>query len=752
MPRRVTPSNHRRAGDSNPIGTPLSRKQQRDLLRRQQEFPLAEEEEPFQAGMTLRFVPENARIRLNPAKGWDIQGDTPAEPPVKLTVPRELTRIKVGIATDEAKPTRRQISKYGDHREIYPKNEPVYIRARPAYPYWEYASSTGNHIAASHVRLDSAFNSADKCTAAMDLLRAKKKAWEEAEDLRYSNEMRSWRIQQCEWEIKVLETEWSRGNIIIFHPDTTREIIDTAKEHLQIQINKDIQGLVDTAFIGRLPSTIIRTPIHGRNPPQSDKLLRTLQPLLEGDRRHGTVTKQNTRKRARPQTNSDSEPTERSGSSEDLDTESSKRKECANEQRLCNSNIDSNSKYPSQAMSLPEERNSLPNTEVVFFANQQDGCIDINIDGSPSSIVPSGASETPDHTCRPQCNFAINNLKLGSPALSTVTFDIPPEKASFPFKGLDAGYKRIENMASCYHRVSIDEPSPSFKASRERSKRKDQASTQISEELKPAQYSHGFKTMEHIHDNNFPPSDSDVDANSNVPLISIPRSLIPFYKDKRDRGVTPDNPGMKELMETIAMADGRPKKVAIRHLLQRRGSYSELEWKHLWTLPITYIEGYLYCKDLGITTDGFTMHGVEDIIQKPEKIWIKKLNSEEKEYYRQMRGLMIWENRYWLFKIDPEKLNPPSGKQWYDRAIYIADNGGYWARHKNDILHPWEVAFLTDEMEEPENQRLYRGIRVKKRVLKDRVKLAWPSLWTEELPRIIEQYFLEEDWRPVRRE
>ncbi|EFR03580.1 hypothetical protein MGYG_06578 [Nannizzia gypsea CBS 118893] len=46
----------------------------------------------------------------------------------------QLTRIKVGIATDEAKPTKRQISKHGDHREIYPKDEPFYTHGRPAFP------------------------------------------------------------------------------------------------------------------------------------------------------------------------------------------------------------------------------------------------------------------------------------------------------------------------------------------------------------------------------------------------------------------------------------------------------------------------------------------------------------------------------------------------------------------------------------------------------------------------------------------
>ncbi|EGE02682.1 hypothetical protein TEQG_01717 [Trichophyton equinum CBS 127.97] len=49
--------------------------------------------------MTLRLVPENVQSRINSAKGWDIQGDTPGGPPVKLTVPRGLTRIKAGIVT-----------------------------------------------------------------------------------------------------------------------------------------------------------------------------------------------------------------------------------------------------------------------------------------------------------------------------------------------------------------------------------------------------------------------------------------------------------------------------------------------------------------------------------------------------------------------------------------------------------------------------------------------------------------------------
>ena len=57
----------------------VSQARQRAVIQDEMEIPA--ESQGFRAGCTIRFAPENVRIRVDPKRGWDYEGPSADPPP-----------------------------------------------------------------------------------------------------------------------------------------------------------------------------------------------------------------------------------------------------------------------------------------------------------------------------------------------------------------------------------------------------------------------------------------------------------------------------------------------------------------------------------------------------------------------------------------------------------------------------------------------------------------------------------------------
>lgn len=195
----------------------------------------------FVPGYTLRFAPENVRIRLNPAKGWDFAGPSNAAPPPRRHPP---VHLKIGMTIDGTPPKRSHNKKHGTPVEVYNPNEPVFICTIKKSPGTEVTDSLQNPIQDCFIRWDPEFSTLEaRLLGASHLQDGLAKA--------RAAEMRDWRISQRNWEADLLTREFSKGNLAIFPPDITEDRINASIAALEHDNQLDREGHFPTEFIGR---------------------------------------------------------------------------------------------------------------------------------------------------------------------------------------------------------------------------------------------------------------------------------------------------------------------------------------------------------------------------------------------------------------------------------------------------------------------------------------------------------------------
>ncbi|KAK2757111.1 hypothetical protein FQN54_005081 [Arachnomyces sp. PD_36] len=201
----------------------------RDQSRREQDLQAQMDQEipvvgGFVPGYLLRFAPMNVRVRIDPDKGWDYEGDSPEEPPAKAEPPTRITQSKVGHTIDGTKPKVLRDRQTGGITEIHNDNEQVYIRVTTRAPGYEFCDSLGRHIKNKVIRFDRGFGTKESIyiyiVEEAARLTRRYKDWKSAISVERQMTIQGWRTRARDWEVAFLQREWFiNKDTEIFPPD-----------------------------------------------------------------------------------------------------------------------------------------------------------------------------------------------------------------------------------------------------------------------------------------------------------------------------------------------------------------------------------------------------------------------------------------------------------------------------------------------------------------------------------------------------
>jgi hypothetical protein len=232
------------------------RKQEKNLSRMQkhpskvrfrQRQDKAKEKKVWIPGATIRFLPPSCAIKLDPARGYDFDGDSPPEPPAWKEIFGPQTRC--GMTIDGT--LNRQSRKAGESAAIKIANEPAFIRPCAKKPYYNYTDIAGRIIAETTIRFDNRFyHKSSRIKEALRLTRERRQLFiAQIKDIR--EELKQWRITRRAWELHLVETEYIEGNTQIFSPRFAAADIAAATNKVKRDDELDAHDKINMWFIGR---------------------------------------------------------------------------------------------------------------------------------------------------------------------------------------------------------------------------------------------------------------------------------------------------------------------------------------------------------------------------------------------------------------------------------------------------------------------------------------------------------------------
>ena len=177
------------------------------------------ETDPATPSNPLRF--SKLPVRINSGGGLFFQDPCPDDPPALNDPPAHLKGEKVGTCLD-------------DGADVF--LGPFAMDGRVvAYRMW----TKTKYVVDQDVCFDLPFDTLDYRIFKADLIWRARAIWVTVHMHCYCEKMREWRRARRIWEMKLLETEWDRGNTAIFPPGTEDIDVAAAIDDLVHQINEE---------------------------------------------------------------------------------------------------------------------------------------------------------------------------------------------------------------------------------------------------------------------------------------------------------------------------------------------------------------------------------------------------------------------------------------------------------------------------------------------------------------------------------